>query len=180
MNDYATLLDKDTLKLERVLPGPIEMVWACLTESEHKGKWLSGGDVEPKVGGKVIHNFEIDTITDNPEQVPEKYKEMSGLVVMYGEVLIWEPYTLLSYAWDEGKAGISEVTFELTELEENQVRLVLIHTKMPESKDFKIGVSAGWHTHLNILRNILEGKKTGSFWSVNMRLEEEYEEKFYG
>lgn len=179
-NDYATLLDNDTLKLERILPGSIETVWACLTESEHKGKWLSHGDVEPKVGGKVTQRFDHREITDRPEPIPEKYKDMGDITTMYGEVLIWEPYTLLSYTWDEGKDGISEVTFELTELEANQVKLVLIHTKVPDSKDFKIGVSAGWHTHLNILRNMLEGKDRGSFWSVHMPLEEEYEQTYYG
>tara|TARA_R110000868_G_scaffold37111_5_gene131411 strand:+ start:38345 stop:38893 length:549 start_codon:yes stop_codon:yes gene_type:complete len=179
-NDYATFLDNDTLKLERVLPGPIETVWACLTESQHKREWLSGGDIEPKVGGKVTHHFDHREISDKSEPIPEKYKEAGDTTTMYGKVLVWEPYTLLSYTWDEGDSGISEVTFELSELEKNQVKLVLIHTKVPDSKDFKVGVSAGWHTHLNILRNRLEGKKPGSFWSVHMLLEEEYENLFFG
>ncbi len=180
MNDYATFTDEDTLKLERILPGPIEMVWACLTESEHKKKWLSGGDVEPEVGGKVTHHFDHREISDKPEPVPEKYKEMGDTTTMYGKVIEWDPYSLLSYTWDEGDNGISEVTFQLTELENNKVKLILIHSKVPDSKDFKVGVSAGWHTHLNILRNVLEGKNPGSFWNVHMPLEEEYEKKLYG
>lgn len=180
MNDYAHLLDNDTLKLERILPGSIEQVWDFLTVSELKAKWLGGGDVEAKVGGKVTQNFDHREISDKPEPIPEKYEDMGDTTTMYGEVLIWDPYTLLSYTWDEGDDELSEVTFELTQLERNQVKLVLIHTKIPDSKDFKIGVSAGWHTHLNILRNVLEGKNPGSFWNVHMPLEQEYEKKYFG
>lgn len=180
MNDYATLIENDTLTLERTLPGPIERVWACLTESKHKAKWLSGGDVEAKVGGKVTHHFDNQNISDTPEPTPEKYSNMPDQVTMSGEVLAWEPYHLLSYSWDEGDGSSSEVIFKLSELEDEKVKLILIHTKVPDSKDFKVGVSAGWHTHLNMLRNILEGKTAGQFWSVHMPLEEEYEERYYG
>lgn len=174
MNDYAQFPNKNTLRLERILPGPIEKVWACLTEDEHKKKWLSGGDVEPKVGGKVTHHFDNQAFSDEPEETPEKYKQMPNQVTMYGEVLIWKPYSLLSYSWEEEDGSSSEVTFQLSELEDDKVKLVLIHTKLPDSREFKVGVSAGWHTHFNILRNILEGKKPGGFWGVHMPLEEEY------
>lgn len=180
MNDYATFIEKDTLTLERILPGPIEQIWACLTEDEHKAKWLSSGDVEPHVGGKVTHNFDNQKISDTPEPTPEKYKEMPDQVTMYGEVLAWEPYNLLSYSWEEGDGTSSEVIFKLSEMDDAKVKLILIHTKVPDSKDFKVGVSAGWHTHLNILRNVLEGKNPGGFWSVHMPLETEYEERLYG
>ncbi len=180
MNDYATLIENDTLTLERILKGPIETVWACLTESEHKAKWLSGGDVEPRVGGKVTHHFDNQKISDTPEPTPEKYSDMPDQVTMTGEVLAWEPYNLLSYSWDEGDGSSSEVIFKLSEHKGDKVKLILIHTKVPDTKDFKVGVSAGWHTHLNILRNVLEGKKPGGFWSVHMPLEAEYEERLYG
>ncbi len=173
--DYATFIDNDTLTLERLLPGPIETVWACLTESEHKAKWLSGGDVEPKVGGKVTHNFDNQKISDYPEPTPDKYKDMPDQVTMTGEVLAWEPYNLLSYTWDEGDGTSSEVIFKLSDQEDGKVKLILIHTKVPDSRDFKVGVSAGWHTHLNMLRNILKRDKPGQFWSIHMSLEEEYE-----
>lgn len=180
MNDYATFIEEDTLTLERILPGPIEKVWACLTEDEHKKKWLSGGDVEPKVGGKVTHHFDNNAFSDELEPTPEKYRDMPDQVTMFGEVLAWEPYSLLSYSWEEGDGSSSEVIFKLSEMDDQHIKLVLIHTKVPDSKNFKVGVSAGWHTHLNILRNILEGKKPGGFWSVHMPLEEEYEERLYG
>jgi hypothetical protein len=38
---------------------------------------------------------------------------------------------------------------------------------------FRVG--AGWHTHLEILADRLEGKEPQGFWKVHMPLEEEYE-----
>ncbi len=175
MDDFGRFKDKETLVLERLLPGPIERVWAYLTESEKKAKWLAGGEVEPELGGKVTHHFDHRRISDKPEPLPEKYKDIGETSTSCGKVTCWEPYNRLSYTWDEGEDGVSEVTFELDEQADGKVKLVLIHSRIPDNDDFRIGVSAGWHTHLNILRNVLEGKNPGGFWSVHMPLEKEYE-----
>ena len=31
LDAYGTLIEPTTLKIQRLLPGPIERVWACLT-----------------------------------------------------------------------------------------------------------------------------------------------------
>ena len=36
MNDYGELLDENTVRFERLLPGPIERVWSYLTEGEKR------------------------------------------------------------------------------------------------------------------------------------------------
>ena len=175
MNDYGTLIDKNTVKYERLLPGPIELVWKCLTESDHKAKWLSAGNVEPKVGGKVTHLFDHKKMTPDDDPIPEKYADLYETSSSYGIVTQYQPYTLLAYTWEEGDGMNSEVTFELSPAEENKVKLVLIHRQLPDEKDIKVGIGAGWHTHLNILRDVLEGNKPKGFWSVHMPLEKEYE-----
>ena len=38
------IIDRQTVRFERLLPGPIERVWAYLTESEKRRKWLASGD----------------------------------------------------------------------------------------------------------------------------------------
>lgn len=177
MNDYATFIDPESLRIERILPGPIERVWAYLTESDKKAKWLAGGEVEARVGGKVTQNFHHAQLSDDKEELPEKYKHIGESSTMHGKVLRYEPYTFLSYSWDEGDEGESEVSFELSELEDGKVQLVLTHTRIPDSMDFKVGVSAGWHTHLNILRDVLQGQPVKGFWSVHMPLEEEYSKR---
>ena len=40
---YGTLIEPATLKIERLLPGPIDRVWAYLTESELRRQWLAAG-----------------------------------------------------------------------------------------------------------------------------------------
>ena len=36
-------------------------------------------------------------------------------------------------------------------------------------------VSAGWHTHIGILADVLAGKKPKGFWRVFSQLEKEYD-----
>jgi len=47
---YGTLIEPATLKIQRLLPGPIERIWAYLTESDQRRKWLAAGKMEMKVG----------------------------------------------------------------------------------------------------------------------------------
>ena len=41
---YGTLIEPTTLKMQRLLPGPIERIWAWLVESDKRRKWLAAGD----------------------------------------------------------------------------------------------------------------------------------------
>ena len=43
---YGTLIEPATLKIQRLLPGPIERVWAYLTESDLRRQWLAAGPME--------------------------------------------------------------------------------------------------------------------------------------
>ena len=40
---YGVLTEPATLKIQRLLPGPIERVWAYLTESDLRRQWLAAG-----------------------------------------------------------------------------------------------------------------------------------------
>ena len=57
MSEYATVTGPNTVRLERLLPGPIERVWAYLTEPEKRAKWFAGGPMEVRVGGRVEFKF---------------------------------------------------------------------------------------------------------------------------
>ena len=41
---YGELIEPTTLKIQRLLPGPIERIWAYLTDSELRRKWMAAGD----------------------------------------------------------------------------------------------------------------------------------------
>lgn len=177
MDPYGIFSDEQTLTFKRILKADPEEVWAYLTESDKKEQWLSAGDVDARVGGKVTHEFNHSRLSEDKESLPEKYKDIGETSIMYGEVTVWEPHSHLAYTWDEGSDGMSEVHFRLKALSTGQTELTLTHKRIPDSEDFKIGVGAGWHTHLNILEHAVEGKISPGFWSVHMPLEGEYTER---
>lgn len=173
MSNYGIFTNQGTIRFERLLPGPIERVWAYLTESDKKAKWLAAGVVEPRVGGKVELRFSHSNLSENDDPIPEKYKHMEGGTYFEGQVTKWNPPHLLSYTWGEGTGGESEVTFELTPAGE-KVQLTLTHRRLGDDPDILASVASGWHTHLGILVDRLNNRKPKGFWLVHNKMEEEY------
>lgn len=177
MEKYGEFTEAGTLRFERLLPGPIEKVWAYLTESDKKAKWLAAGDVEPRVGGKVDLYFKHKNLSQGDDPIPEKYKSMEDGTYFTGRVTKWDPPRLLSYTWGEETGEESEVTFELVPKENGQVLLILTHQRLGDDLDTLISVSSGWHTHLGILVDTLNGREPKGFWSEHMKAEQMYEQK---
>ncbi|MBO7942095.1 SRPBCC domain-containing protein, partial [Streptomyces sp. S9] len=69
----GVLTAPDSVRIERVLPGPIERVWAYLTESDKRRRWLAAGDMDLRVGGAVELNFDNARLTHNDDPPPAKY-----------------------------------------------------------------------------------------------------------
>lgn len=173
MDPYGKFIEPETLQYKRLLPGPAERIWQYLTESDKKEKWFSGGDVEPKVGGKVEHHFYHQKLSSKNDPFPEKYKDLKEGSYESGTVTEWDPPHTLSYTWSESD-GNSEVTFELIPQENDKVLLVLTHKRLGNDPEILSGIGAGWHTHLDILRDRLEGVEPDGFWGMHMPREEEY------
>jgi len=163
----------DTIRFERLLPGPIERVWAFLVEPEKRSRWLCAGRTDASEGGKVEMHFNNAELSNQPDlPPPEKYKDMCGEIRFEGRVLDYEPPTLLRHTWDfEG--DYSEVTFELSSLKE-QVKLVLTHKRL-KTRDDLTGVGAGWHTHLDMLADVMNGREPEGFWRQHTANERIYE-----
>jgi len=173
MSTYGTFIEQGTIRFERLLPGPIERVWAYLTESEKRGKWLATGEMELRVGGKVELIFNHAALSPHEEEIPEKYKQFKYGTRHMGTVTAIDPPRLLSHTWAEVDDNPSEVTYELFEKGEN-VLLVLTHRRLGDDRDLLISVGAGWHTHLGILMDHLNGRTPKGFWGVHGKMEEEY------
>ncbi|ACE84734.1 SRPBCC family protein [Cellvibrio japonicus] len=178
MSDYGVLTAPDTLRIERLLPGPIERVWQYLTESDKRATWLAAGDVEARVGGRVDHIFRNSQLSPENDLPPPKYANCAGDVSMRGTVTAWEPLRRLSYIWNQGSAEESEVSFELAP-QQGQVKLTVTHRRLTNPGE-RLSVAGGWHTHLNILRDRLEGKTPQGFWRVHAQLEQEYAVRLAG
>ena len=177
MSDYGVIQGPGTVRFERVLAGPIERVWAFLTESDKRAKWLAGGEMELRVGGRVELRFQHANLTPKGEEVPERYRKYQEQVFTSEcRVTRCEPPRLLAFTWPEESGEESEVTFELRE-EGKQVRLVLTHSRLRD-RAAMIGNSGGWHTHLTLLAEVVEGKTPKAFWSILDPVEKEYERRF--
>ena len=169
---YGVVTGPGTLRLERMLPGPIERVWAYLTEPEKREKWFAAGEMEPREGGRFEPVFHNSKLSAHNEPTPERFQKYEGSS-FESRILRYDPPRLLSYTWG-GKAD-SEVSFELTP-EGSNVLLVVTHSRLPTRKDM-LSVSSGWHAHLGILNALLEGREPGPFWSEIERLGAEYEQR---
>ena len=164
----GTSPEQATVRLERMLPGPIERVWAYLTEPDKRATWFAGGAMDLRVGGKADLHFDHSNIS--PEKTPDEYKSKRS---DWPETITRiEPPRLLAYTF--GAAGPeSEVTFEL-ETRGKGVLLVITHRRLADRKTM-IGVASGWDAHVGILEDRLNGVEPRPFWTTHARLKREYE-----
>lgn len=176
MSHYGERVDENTVRFERLLPGPLERVWAYLTDNDKRATWLAAGETELKVGGKVEMHFHNASLSTKPDiDPPEKYRDLPEKMSFGGTVTRCDPPQLLAYTWDFENEH-SEVCYELEE-KGDQVRLVLTHSKL-DSLGEVLSVSGGWHAHLDILEDVLEGREPQAFWKVHSPLENEYERRY--
>jgi uncharacterized protein YndB with AHSA1/START domain len=165
------ILDARTVRFERLLPGPIERVWAYITESEKRRKWLAPGPMDLQAGGRVELRFNHTELTPHNETPPEKYKKYDGCTVVLWTVTRCDAPRLLVVTWGD-KPEDSEVTFELAP-RGDKVMLAITHRKL-SGRDFMISVGAGWQTHLGILSAVLNDQALPAFWATHSALEAEY------
>jgi uncharacterized protein YndB with AHSA1/START domain len=172
MTATATLIAPATMRLERVLPGPLERVWAYLTESDKRAKWFCGGEFDLRVGGRVQLEFDHAQLSREKE-TPAKHKGAEHRR-FEGTITQLEPQRLLAFTMAFGERP-SEVTFELAPRGKD-VLLTITHRGLDE-RGTRVSVMSGWDVHTGILADVLNGAEPRPFWSTHARLEREYEGK---
>ena len=165
---YGVLTEPTTLKIQRRLPGPIERVWAYLTESDLRRQWLAAGPMEMKVGATFELVWRNSELTNPPGERPPGFAEEHR---MEGRITELDPPHKLAITW--GSTG--GVSFEL-EPRGNGVLLTVIHHRVADRAILQ-RVSAGWHTHLDILVARMTGKEPAPFWDGWSRVNKEYEQR---
>jgi uncharacterized protein YndB with AHSA1/START domain len=165
---YGELTEPATLKIQRLLPGPVERVWAYLTQSDLRRQWLAAGEMEMKVGAPVELVWRNDELTDPPGQrppgVPDEHRMRSRITEL-------DPPHRLAITW--GNTG--GVSFEL-EPAGDEVLLSVIHRRLPDRPTL-LNVGAGWHMHLDVLVARATGKEPTPFWDGWSRLKKEYDRR---
>jgi uncharacterized protein YndB with AHSA1/START domain len=161
IDSYGALVGPDTLRIQRLLPGPIERVWAYLADSELRKLWLAAGDIELVEGAPfelVWRNDELAGVRtgDRPEDMPEEHR-------MQSQVIMAEEPRKLVITWQ----NTGNVTFELEPVGEGVF----------QTRSALIGHSAGWHAHLDVLEALAFEREAKAFWPHWQALRVEYDER---
>ena len=167
-SDYAVLTAADTVRIERLLPGPIERVWAYLTDSDLRRQWLAAGGMEMRVGAPVDFVWRNDELTDPPGTRPPGFPAEHSMRCQITEL---DPPRKLAITW--GSTG--GVSFELAP-EGDEVLLTVIHRRVSD-RGTLLNVSAGWHMHLDILVARMTDQQPATFWNGWSRLKQDYDQR---
>ncbi|GLR88616.1 SRPBCC family protein [Bradyrhizobium iriomotense] len=165
---YGVLIEPATLRIQRLLPGPIERVWAYLTDSDLRRKWLAAGVMETRVGAPFEFVWRNDELNDPPSKRPAGFPEEHR---MQSRITECDPPRKLSIAWSNS----GDVTFEL-EPKGKGVVLTVIHRRLPD-RPTMLKVGAGWHMHLDILVARISGEEPEPFWDGWARLQQDYDRR---
>lgn len=168
-DDYGVLAEPATLTIQRLLPGPIDRIWSYLTDSDLRRQWLAAGAMEEKVGAPVEFVWRNSELMADPGARPEGASEENRMTCEVTEI---DAPNRLGISW--GSTG--GVTFTLEE-KGDEVLLTVTHHRV-EDRSTLLGVSAGWHAHLDVLTAKLRGGTPPPFWDQWTRLRGEYAERF--
>jgi uncharacterized protein YndB with AHSA1/START domain len=167
-NDRHGVLAPDrSLRIQRLLPGPIERVWGYLTESDLRQQWLASGTMPLQPGASFNLVWRNDELSSSAAERPDGFESESRATCQFIEV---DPPRRMRYIWP----GVGEVTMEL-EAAGADVLLTLTHRQLVGER-LILNVSAGWHAHLVLLVARLENTVAPSLWATWKKLRSEYEE----
>jgi uncharacterized protein YndB with AHSA1/START domain len=168
LDDYGVLTAPLSLRIERVLPGPIERVWAYLTQEDLRRQWMAYGQMEQREGAEFELVWRNNELTNPPGARPDGYPDEHR---MKSTILEIDPPRKLRFTWMQG-----EVTFELRP-SGDKVVLTVDHKRISDRKNL-LSVSAGWHAHLDLLAARIAGKAPAQpHWDHWANLHKEYEQR---
>jgi uncharacterized protein YndB with AHSA1/START domain len=142
MADLGEMFRVPGVRFFRRLPGPVEKVWAHLTQPDQLAGWYDAGStIEPREGGALSLN--------------------GGHI--RGVVTQWRPPVKFAHTWNVFGSGEtvsaypeSYLTLELAP-EAGQVLLTLTH--LPVLERFEPQNAMGWATFLDILGDTANGRE---------------------
>ena len=168
-NGYGVLSEPATLTIQRVLPGPVERIWAYLTDSDLRRQWLASGEMEMKADTPLELVWRNEDLTDPPGQRPDGFSEE---MKMQSRVVALDPPRSLTITWSNG----GDVAFTL-EPQGKDVLLTVVHRRLGD-RSTMLMIGAGWHMHLDMLVARAAGKEpTEPFWEGWSRLRTEYDRR---
>jgi uncharacterized protein YndB with AHSA1/START domain len=167
---YATVIAPQTVRLQRLMPGPAERVWAYLTDSGLRRQWLAAGSMQPAAGTPFTLTWRNDELTDPPGRKPDGFGDEHS---MDSTITDYDAPRRLAFTWGGG-----EVVFEL-EPRGDQVLLTVTHAGISDHRNLLM-IGAGWHQHLDTLVARASGIAPAPFWDGWTRLHAEYAQRIPG
>ncbi len=164
--DFGVLAEPTTLKIQRLLPGPIERVWDYLTDSDLRRQWLAAGTMQMSAGSGFEFVWRNDELSDLPGQRPEGFPEEQR---MQCRIVECDPPKKLVITWQ----GSGDVAFQL-QPRGDSVLLTVVHARLPDRSTL-LKVGAGWHMHLDLLVACATGQQRQPFWAGWSRLHQAYD-----
>ena len=131
------------VRIERMLPAPIEEVFAAWTNPESMGMWLSPiGHAEVVADPRVHGRFRVLMVGGDTS------------IEHTGEYLVFDPPRLLSFTWRSPYTGPEPSVVTVTLAPEGETtRLLLVHERLPDEQVTPHG--EGWGSILDRLAELL-------------------------
>ncbi|MER7519324.1 SRPBCC domain-containing protein [Streptomyces sp. NPDC126499] len=146
--------DAHLLRFVVELPHPMARVWAAVATPEGLRRWLCAADpLEPRLGGRVtLRWFDSDTVVS-------------------GRVTAWDPEYVAEYTVDPPHGRIR---FHLEPGRPDVAGSTVLRftAEFRGTREARLDMLAGWHEHLERLRDALDGRPTDWLdWSADRRRE---------
>jgi len=165
---HAQLTAPDTLVLRRHLAASAECVWAHLTDSDLRERWLAAGTMVLQPGSPFELVWRNDALSASSSERPAGFPAESRATCVLTEVV---PLRTLRFTWPD----VGDVRFDLAP-DGDGVLLTVTHRRLAD-RAMALLVGAGWHMHLDILVARVEGTTPASFWAGWARLRAEYDQR---
>lgn len=168
LDAHGALVEPTTLRIQRLLPGPIERAWQWLTDSDLRRRWLAAGEMDLTPGASFELVWRNDELSESASERPAGFSAENRAVM---QLLTVDPPHSLSFEWP--RAG--EVVWAL-EPQGDEVLFTITHRRVAD-RSLLLAVSAGWHMHIDILAARAGGRPAPSFWSGWRALKTDYEQR---
>lgn len=156
---YDTIENRPTLRFERRLSHPVEVVWRAITESDELERWFpSRVEVDDlRTGAEMTFRFEHMPLEGMPSTIT-------------GRVTEFDPPRVFAFYW-----GGDHLRFECEPAGADACTLRL--TVLLDQRDKAARDSAGWHVCLDRLEAVLAGGGEASDGGDWRGLYEEYQRR---
>jgi uncharacterized protein YndB with AHSA1/START domain len=160
---------KRVLRFERRLDHPVEKVWAALTEPEQLAGWLAAAEeLDVAVGGRVRLRW-LNTVENKRDWerygviLPDDFDPEADEIVT-GTFTAVDPPRVLEM--DTDSFGVLRWELQATE---SGCALVFTNA-LPEgfADEMAPQTLAGWHSHLDMLADALEGRPMADWSKVSL------------